>query len=50
MFVGVKSKVEGRDLQPPTNLAAGAFPPGSEDGEPAFVADEAGGQPAGTGG
>jgi hypothetical protein len=25
-------------------------PPGSGDGEPAFLADEAGGQPAGTGG
>ncbi len=46
----VKSKVEDRSPQPPTNLAAGAVPPGSEDGAPTFEADEAGCQPVGTGG
>ena len=45
----VMSKAEGRSLQPPTNLAAGAF--ARERGcEPANIADEAGSQHAGTGG
>ena len=46
----VKSKVEDRNPQPPTILGRGRLPPGSGDGEPTILADEAGSQPAGTGG
>lgn len=48
--IGVQSKVEGQKPSTSDEPGRGRVSPGNGGGEPAFMADEAGGQPAGTGG